>query len=213
MTLSAPQTGGDLLAAALSAAGVNRVFGLHGGHLEAFFKGCVERDIALLDFRHEAAAGHAADAYARATGRLGVCVVTAGPGMTNVMSAIANAYLDATPVLFIIGAPPLREAETNPLQGGFDQIAMVRPVTKWAHRITNAERIPDLAAMAIRQAMTGRCGPVVLEVPIDVLHAHANPAYVTVPASGWVAPRPAPLPSDAERIVKLLSQAKRPAII
>ncbi|PKQ09749.1 MAG: benzaldehyde lyase [Alphaproteobacteria bacterium HGW-Alphaproteobacteria-12] len=213
MTLSASQTGGDLLAATLHAAGVSRVFGLHGGHLEAFLKGCVDRDIALLDFRHEAAAGHAADAYARATGRLGVCVVTAGPGVTNAMSAIANAHLDASPTLFIIGAPPLREAETNPLQGGFDQIAMVQPVTKWAHRITNVERIPDLAAMAIRQAMTGRCGPVVLEVPIDVLHAHADPAQVTEPASGWAAPRPAPLPSEAARIVKLLSQAKRPAII
>ena len=175
-------TGGDLLARTLREAGVKRIFALHGGHHEALFKGCHEQGIELMDFRHESAAGHAADAYARTTGDLGVCIITAGPGFTNGVSAIANAKLDGSPVLFIIGAPPLREVETNPLQGGIDQIAMARPMTKWAFSIPTTERIPDLTAMAIRKARAGTKGPVVLELPIDVLH-------MKVPASRAAATR------------------------
>lgn len=205
--------GGDLLARTLKQAGVDQVFALHGGHLEGLLKGCVDQDIRLLDFRHEAAAGHAADAYARATARLGVCFVTAGPGIANAMPAVVNAFLDATPMLFIIGAPPLREAETNPLQGGFDQIAAFTPVSKWAHRITATERIPDLTAMAIRHAMTGKRGPVVLELPIDVLHMSVDADLATQPTGLAVAPRPAPTPEDAAAALALLSGAERPCII
>jgi len=206
-------TGGTLLARTLAAAGVKRVFALHGGHLDGFFKGCVEEDIDLIDFRHEAAAGHAADAYARTTGELGVCAITAGPGFTNAVTAIANAHLDGSPVLFVVGAAPLREIETNPLQGGLDQVAIARPVAKWAVSVPVTERIPDLAAMAIRKAMTGRKGPVVLEVPIDVLHASASAAQATKPSGLATRPRPAPSPDEARRLVELLRGARRPAII
>lgn len=207
------KTGGDLFAETLAKAKVRHVFALHGGHLEALLKGCIDNDIALHDFRHESAAGHAADAYARATATLGVCVITAGPGFTNAISAIVNAYLDCSPVLFVIGAPPLRELETNPLQGGFDQIAMAMPAVKWAHRVTNTERIAELTAMAIRKATTGRRGPVLLEFPIDVLHTSV-PAESATPASGLdVHVRPAPSPLETARLLQLLSQAKRPVII
>lgn len=207
------KTGGDLFAETLAAAKVKHVFALHGGHLEALLKGCLDNDIALHDFRHESSAGHAADAYARATRTLGVCVITAGPGFTNSISAIVNAHLDCSPVLFVIGAPPLREMETNPLQGGFDQIAMATPAVKWAHRITNTERIAELTAMAVRKAMTGRRGPVLLEIPIDVLHMSV-PSDIATPASGLeVHPRPAPSPAETAALLSLLSKAKRPAII
>lgn len=207
------KTGGDLFAETLAAANVRHVFALHGGHLEALLKGCLDNNITLHDFRHESSAGHAADAYARATASLGVCVITAGPGFTNAVSAIVNAYLDCSPVLFVIGAPPLRELETNPLQGGFDQIAMATPAVKWAHRVTNTERIAEFTAMAIRKATTGRRGPVLLELPIDVLHTPI-PAEVATPASGLgVHPRPAPSPNETAALLSLLSQAKRPVII
>lgn len=205
--------GGELIARTLKAAGVHRVFALHGGHLEAFYRGCRHHALELIDFRHEAPAGHAADGYARATGELGVCVVTAGPGYTNVITAAVNANLDGVPTLFIVGAPPLREAEFNPLQGGIDQIAMIRPGVKWAHRITNTERIPDLVAMAIRTATTGRRGAVLLEVPIDVMHIAVDAASVMPPAGLAVRPRPAPSPAEVEQAITLLARAERPAIV
>ena len=111
--------GGELLARTLRDAGVDTVFALHGGHLESFYRGRFSNEIRLVDFRHKSSAGHAADGYARATGKLGVCVITAGPGFTNATTAILNAQLDSIPTLFIIGGPPLREDETNALQGGF----------------------------------------------------------------------------------------------
>lgn len=205
--------GGQILARTLKAAGVKQAFALHGGHLEALLKGCLEEDIALTDFRHESAAGHAADAYARVTGELGVCIITAGPGFTNAITAIANAKLDSSPVLFIIGAPPLREVETNPLQGGIDQIAMARPCAKWALSIPSTERIADLTAMAIRKAMTGTRGAVLLEVPIDVLHMSVPADRATLPAGVNVRPRPAPAPEEAAQLAEMLLAAKRPVII
>src|SRR5215472_10305765 len=207
------KTGGEIFAETIASAGVRHVFALHGGHLEALLKGCLDNDIQLHDFRHESSAGHAADAYARATTELGVCVITAGPGFTNAVSAMVNAYLDCSPVLFVIGAPPLRELETNPLQGGFDQIAMATPAVKWAHRVTNTERIGELTALAIRKAMTGRRGPVLLELPIDVLHMPVPAENATAPSGLKVHPRPAPSPSETAAILAVLAKAKRPVII
>jgi acetolactate synthase I/II/III large subunit len=204
--------GGELLARTLAQAGVRNVFALHGGHLESFLQGCVRNEIRLTDTRHEAAAGHAADGYARVTGEIGVCTVTAGPGFANVVPAIVNAYLDGVPTLFLIGAPPLREAETNPLQGGFDQIAMATPVSKWAHRVTNAERIPDLTAQAIRIARNGRPGPVVLELPIDILHVPVDAASVAAASGLAVRTHPAPSAAEVDALIAFLKSAKRPAI-
>ena len=205
--------GGQILAKTLKTAGVRQAFALHGGHLEALLKGCVEEGIALTDFRHESAAGHAADAFARATGELGVCIVTAGPGFTNAISAMANAKLDGSPVLFVVGAPPLREVETNPLQGGIDQIAIARPAVKWAHSIPSTERIADLTAMAIRKARTAPMGPVLLELPIDVLHMAVDAARATLPAGLNVRPHSAPAPHEAQALAQLLLTAKRPVLI
>lgn len=204
--------GGELLARTLARAGVRDVFALHGGHLESFLQGCVHNNIRLTDTRHEAAAGHAADGYARVTGEIGVCTVTAGPGFANAVPGIVNAYLDGVPTLFLIGAPPLREAETNPLQGGFDQIAMITPVSKWAHRVTHAERIPDLTAQAIRIARNGRPGPVVLELPIDVLHGPVNPQAVVSPTGIDVRTHPAPAPEEVNALIEFLRSAQRPII-
>ncbi len=205
--------GGQILAKTLKAAGVRQAFALHGGHLEALLKGGVEEGIALTDFRHESAAGHAADAYARSTGEVGVCIVTAGPGFTNAISAIANARLDGSPVLFIVGAPPLREVETNPMQGGIDQVAMARPAVKWAFSIPSTERIADLTAMAIRQARTAPMGPVLLELPIDVLHMSVPAARATLPAGVNVRPHTAPAPAEVQALAQMVLEAKRPVVI
>jgi acetolactate synthase-1/2/3 large subunit len=205
--------GGVALAKSMRALGVREVFTLHGGHLDSFLVACADEDIRLTDTRHEASAGHAAEAYARATGQIGVCVITAGPGFANALTAMVDAWVDATPVLFVAGSPPLREVATNPLQGGFDQVAMAAPVTKWSHRITNVERVPDLVDKAVRTALSGRPGPVFLDVPIDIMFAPLAADALVLPARPGLATRPAPAPQAVDAILKLLAKASRPAVI
>lgn len=207
-------TGGALIAQTLARLGVRDVFALHGGHLDALLVACPDEGIRLIDFRHEASAGHAADAYARSSDSgLGVCVVTAGPGFTNALTPITSAYVDAVPVLFIVGSPPLREVETNPLQGGIDQIAMAAPVTKWAHRVTNVERLPDLIEKAARMATSGRPGPVLLDVPIDVMFMPVRDVMFPLSRTPVAPDRPAPSAAATERALALLHGAQRPVII
>jgi acetolactate synthase-1/2/3 large subunit len=206
-------SGGAVLAKSLAALGVREVFALHGGHLDAFLVACAGEDIRLTDTRHEGTAGFAAGAYARASGEVGVCVITAGPGFSNGLTAMVDAFLDANPVLFIAGSPPLREVATNPLQGGFDQVAMATPVTKWAHRITNIERIPDLIDKAVRTAGSGRPGPVFLELPIDVMFGRTSVEDLVLPARPSLVSRPAPSPDAVAEILRLLAASSRPAII
>jgi acetolactate synthase-1/2/3 large subunit len=205
--------GGELFVRVLKSAGVNTLFTLHGGHLDAILQAASDHGIHLVDMRHEQAAGHAADGWARTTGQVGVAIVTAGPGFTDCVTAIANAYLDCVPTLFVAGAAPLREAETLPLQGGIDQVAMVTPVTKWAHRVTNTERIPDLTAQALRVATSGRPGPVFLELPIDVLFSRVDEAAVSIPTQFAPDSAPAPPSETVDALIALLESAKRPAIL
>ena len=138
-------SGGELVVRTLLAAGVDNIFTLYGGHLETIFQSIREHRLAFLDVRHEVAAGHAAEGYARSQRRLGVALITAGPGFTNALTSITNAWLDRTPVLYICASIPQPYAEANVVQGGFDQVAMATPVTKWAHRVTATGDIPPCA--------------------------------------------------------------------
>lgn len=203
--------GGTAVARAMKAAGVTTIFALHGGHLDAAFKGFLDEDITLVDTRHEACAGHAAEAWARLTGELGVCMITAGPGFTNTLTSMANARLDGVPVLFLAGAPPLREEALNVLQGGVDQISMARPVVKHAIRITDPDRIADQLANAVTIALGGRPGPVFVELPIDVL---ARPSRLPDVLPRPVPPAPtAPTSQQVEAVVDMLKGARRPVAI
>ena len=204
--------GGEMVVRMLRQEGITTLFVLHGGHLDSLLQAAVRHDLRLVDTRHEQAAGHAADGWARTTGQTGVAVVTAGPGLTDCVTAIANAYLDGIPTLFIAGAAPLGEAETLPLQGGLDQVAIVEPITKWAHRVTNPQRIPDLVAQALRIARSGGPGPVLLEVPIDVLFATAEESALTIPSSAIAAAPPAPPVEVVDEVIDRLAAAQRPAI-
>lgn len=205
--------GGQLLAHSLKDAGVDTLFALHGGHLDSFWVACHRLGIKLVDGRHEGSIGHSADGYARASGGLGVAVVTSGPGFANGFAALPNALVDAVPLLMISSSPPLGEALTNEMQGGVDQVAAARAVTKWAQRVTHAERVPDMVAMAIRAATSGRPGPVYLEVPIDVMFTPVPLEAVHVAGSAVVVDRPAPSPARITEALDLLQAAERPAII
>ena len=205
--------GGELCVKTLKAANVKDIFVLHGGHLDPIFQACLDHDIRLIDTRHEVAAGHAADAYARQTGRISVAMATAGPGYTNIITAITQCYLDCTPVLFIIGASPLRDAERWPLQGGIDQVAMAKPVTKWAMQATRTELIPHLISHAIHEATSGQPCPVLLEIPIDVLFNQTEPEKAPIPESMLPVASPAPSESTLKAVISALTLAERPAII
>lgn len=205
--------GGEMLIRVLEQQGIREIFTLHGGHLDAIFQAALDHGIRLIDTRHEQAAGHAADGWARTTGRPGVAIVTAGPGVTDVVTGVTNAYLDCVPTLFIGGAAPLVDAEMLPLQGGFDQLDLMRPITKWAHRITHTQRIPDLVAQALRVATTGRPGPVFLEIPADVLFKRVEESSLVFPRRIRPDAPPAPPADIVERAIEWLLAAQRPAIL
>lgn len=206
-------TGGELVVRTLERAGVTHLFAIHGAHLETIFQACREHGLTLIDTRHEVAAGHAAEGYARATRKLGVAMGTAGPGFTNLLTSVTNAYLDRTPVLYLSGSAGLAQAETNTLQAGFDQVAMATPVTRWAHRVGVTRDIPRLVAQAIRIATAEPRGPVLLDLPMDVLAASLEEDQAPIPQQ-ITFPSPAlPPPAWVNQALDLLTQARRPVIL
>jgi acetolactate synthase-1/2/3 large subunit len=160
--------GGRLVARALKAEQVECLFTLCGGHIQAIYDGCLDEGIRVVDTRHEQSAGHAADGWARATGRPGVCAVTAGPGVTDVVTALANAQRAGVPLVCFGGAGPRVFNHMGSLQD-MDHLELMRPVTKWARAITETRRLAEYVSIAYRKATTGVPGPVFLEVPIDLL--------------------------------------------
>jgi acetolactate synthase-1/2/3 large subunit len=213
---AAPQAttidGGEIVVRTLLQHGVTVAFTLHGGHLDAIFQAALDHGLRLVDTRHEQAAGHAADGWARATGTVGVAIVTAGPGVTDVVTAVTNAFLDCVPVLVIGGRSPLADDERLPLQGGFSQVDLMRPITKWSACVSRLDRLADHLAQALRVATSGRPGPVFLEVPADVLFARTEASRFTPPAPCPL-DAPAPSPGAVSTILEALSAAKRPLIM
>jgi thiamine pyrophosphate-dependent acetolactate synthase large subunit-like protein len=205
--------GGELVVRTLERAGVTHTFAIHGAHLESLFQSCLDHRIAITDVRHEAAAGHAAEGYARAGRRLGVAMVTAGPGFTNALTSIANAYVDRTPVLYLAGSAATRDTETNTLQAGIDQLAIARPITKWAQRVLATSELPRLVAQAVRLATTGPTGPVLLDLPSDVLNGELEETAARVPGTILLGDAPGPVPAAVEAALALLARAERPVIM
>ncbi len=203
--------GGELLIRALEHRGVREVFALSGGHLDPMFQACLDHDFRLIDTRHEQAAAHMADGFARTTGRPGVALVTAGPGVTDAITGVANAYLDSIPMICIGGRSPLRDEDKLPLQH-LDQVALMRPVTKYARTVLHADRIPEYVATAYRHAVSGRPGPVFLDIPIDVLNTPIEESEA--PTFSEVAPVGRPVADGAavEQALDALASAERPAI-
>lgn len=205
--------GGSLVVKALRDAGVDTLFGLHGAHIDTIFQAALDQNLAIVDVRHEVAAGHAAEGWARLTGKPGVALVTAGGGFTNVVTSIANAWRDRTPVVYLAGSSPLGTDETNTLQADIDQVAVAAPITKWAHRVVAASHIPRLIAQALRIAGTAPRGPVLLDIPWDMLTGEVS----TEEAQGFgcsAAPYPPSAdPAALEQALALLDQAQRPVMV
>lgn len=205
--------GGELVMRTLLQEGVKDVYLLYGGHLQPICEAIRAHGVNYVDMRHEVAAGYAAQGYARASGDFGVAMVSAAPGFTNVLSSVTNAYIDRTPVVYISTSATLGDAETNNFMSGFDPIAMVKPVTKWAHCATATKDIPRLLAHAIRIATTAPTGPVLLDIPWDVIFGQVEEDTVRFPQTVRTKVDLAPQPEAIDEALKLLSSAKRPVIL
>ena len=207
-------SGGHLVAKALKSEGVDTIFTLCGGHIIDIYDGCVDEGIRIIDVRHEQVAAHAADGYARQTGRLGCVVTTAGPGCTNAVTGIATAFRSESPVLHIGGQSALVQWKMGGLQD-LPHVDMMRPITKFASTVMSTERVADMIAMAARECFAGAYGPVYLEIPRDVLDREIDVAKAVVPKPGHyrASPRAVGDPNDIERLADILVDAERPAIL
>lgn len=205
--------GGEILIRSLQAQGVDTIFTLHGGHLDAALTAAREAGIRLVDTRHEQAAGIAATGYSRTTGRVGVAMATAGAGVTNLVTAIANAYADAIPGVFIGGAPPLMDVDALSANGGYDQMSLMAGITKWSRQVTEVSLLAETVSRAFHWASEGRPGPVYIEIPSDVLFSRMNVSDVPNPQPAMKVFRPAPNRAAVDAVLPLLISAKRPVIM
>jgi acetolactate synthase-1/2/3 large subunit len=204
-------TGGELVARVLADEGVSTVFTLCGGHVLPIYDACLEAGVRLIDVRHEQAAAHAADAWARLTRGLGVAVVVPGPGVTDAVTGIANAHAARSPVLLIGGAAPLALRGRGALQE-MEQVALMRPITKGAWAVPDARRIPEYLRRAADTALDGRPGPVFVEIAVDLLMSSVAADAAPLPAPG-PRRRAEPSPDSVLRVAALLEAAERPALV
>jgi len=208
--------GGDVLAAMLAAEGVTHVFGIVDGTYLGLYTAFAKHGIRLVSPRHETSAAHMAGAYARSTGRLGVCMASNGPGAANILPGIAVESGEGNRVLLITSCR--RTGIAYPERGGtfqyFDQVGVTAPMTKWSGTVSSPERLPEQARQAFRAAWTGRPGVVHLDIPENI----CNGAF-RFPEEPWSGPetyRPtAPMAVDPEQVAaaaQLLREAGLPVI-
>ncbi len=206
-------TGGRAVVELLKAEGVRHIFGIVGATfldvLDALYD---DHEVKYINVRHEQAAAFMADGLARVTDLPGVCLVTSGPGATNLLTGVAAAHVAHSPVVVLVGGLSLEHYQKDAFQE-FDLVGMFRPVTKLAVQIGKAERIPELLRAALRAAMTGRRGPVFVEIPRDVLNGQVVDAAALAPTSYRATHAPPPHPDAIREAVRLLRQAERPLLL
>ncbi len=203
-------SGGHLAAKYLKQVeGVEIVFTISGGHIENILDGFTEYGIRTIDVRHEQAAAMMAHAWSIYKNTPGVCLVTAGPGFTNALTGMANAFLDNAPLVILCGRHPLKDDLTGALQE-MNQIDMARPVTKWCATCYDAKRIPEYLSIAFRQATMGRPGPVFLELPPDILFVSVDEKTVNMPKRRTHKTSTHPDSSEFDQAASIINSAERP---
>lgn len=207
-------SGGHLVAKALKNEGIDRIFTLCGGHIIDIYDGCLDEGIKIIDVRHEQVAAHAADGYARQTGKTGCVVTTAGPGCTNAVTGIASAFRAESAVLHIGGQAALTQHKMGGLQD-LSHVDMMAPITKFSTSVRSTERIADMVAMATRECWNGAPGPSYLEIPRDVLDAKVdlNKAVIPKPGHYRASIKSIGDPEDIEKLADALVKAERPCIL
>ena len=200
--------GAQLLVDAFVRHGVEYVFGYPGGAIMPVYDALVGAPIRHILTRHEQGAVFAADGYARASGHVGVCMATSGPGATNLITGIANAYLDSVPMVAITGQVPTPLMGTDAFQE-VDIMGMTMPVVKHSYLVRDVAELPHVLNEAFAVAAGGRPGPVLIDLPTYVAQAQAPSPEA---ASAQHSCTPAPDPLSVERALELLRSAQRPVI-
>jgi acetolactate synthase-1/2/3 large subunit len=207
-------SGGHLVAKALKQEGVEVIFTLCGGHIIDIYDGCIDEGIKIIDVRHEQVAAHAADGYARVTGKPGVAVVTAGPGTTDAVTGVANAFRAESPMLLIGGQGALDQHRMGSLQD-LPHVDIMRPITKFASSVLTTERVADMVAMAFRECYAGAPGPSFLEIGRDILDKSVDLKKAVLPKrQGYrFSTKSVGDPKDVEKLADILVKAKKPCIL
>src|SRR5262245_25940647 len=197
--------GYELVARALKNEGADTMFFIMGGPMLGAQDACRKLGIRMIDVRHEQAAAMMANAYARLTGKAGVCSTASGPAATNLVTGVAHAYADSAPIIALGGASPISQFHAEVFQE-IDQLNIMRPACKWAVQAVTARRIPEYMNMAYRQAMTGRLGPAYVDLPGDVLYARVDDESVIWPQPAKTEHR---IPGDPELVKDTVAMLAR----
>jgi acetolactate synthase I/II/III large subunit len=205
--------GADVLAASLARAGVRRVFSLSGNHIMPFYDALLDQHIPITHVRHEGAAVHMADAWARLTGEVGVALLTGGPGHANGVSALYTALAAESPVVLLSGQAPTNQLGRGAFQE-MDQVALAAPLTKLSFAAASAQSIGRDFARATACALGGRPGPVYLSLPTDALEDRIEAPGSAVPPAAAFAPEAQPLSTvAAAQVIAALRSAQKPLVI
>lgn len=197
----------------LKAENVRHIFGIVGStFLDVLDVLYDDTSIEYINVRHEQGAAFMADGLARVTGEPAVCLVTSGPGATNLLTGIAAAYVAHSPVVAIVGGPPSGHYYKDAFQE-LDQINIFKPVTKLAIQVNKPERIPEIMHYALRTAMSGRKGPVLIDIPRDILNGHVLQTEISKPETYRPSHPQLPHPDAISQMVQMLRQAERPLLL
>ena len=207
-------TGNDLVVRELLRQGVDTGFFLMGGPMTPLETLCINAGIRMIDARHEQAAGFMAQAYARLKGRPGVCMACSGPGTINLATAVANAFVDGVPMVAFGGSSPVAQFKMQAFQE-VDQVGVMRPITKWAERVYEVHRIAEYVDLAFQHAMSGKPGPVYLDLPGDILFHKVEESLTRHPrlARRREVSRPIAPPEALAKVKDLIGRAKKPLIL
>jgi acetolactate synthase-1/2/3 large subunit len=204
--------GGHLFAKALKQEGVEYVFTLNGGHIYNLYEGCADVGIKLIDFRHEQVAAHAAEGWAKVTRKPGVAIVTAGPGVTDAVTGVANAFQAPSPMILVGGNAGIFDHLRGGLQD-FDSANFFKPITKFSEQVKKVERIPEYVANAFRAATSGVPGPAYLEIPIDIVNGVTDEANVRYPQRYRTEARAYGDPDYIQQAADIIKHAERPVVL
>src|SRR6478609_812714 len=207
-----PMTGAQSLVRSLEEVGCEVVFGIPGGTILPAYDPLLDSTkVRHVLVRHEQGAGHAATGYAQATGRVGVCMATSGPGATNLVTPIADAYMDSVPIVAITGQVASKAIGTDAFQES-DICGITMPITKHNFLVQHADEIPQRIAEAFHLASTGRPGPVLVDIPKDVLQATTDFAWPPRLDLPGYKPTTRPHGKQVREAAALISAARRPVL-